>query len=407
MADVASDTGDSDISVTPSSGQRAPADDAANDDDESAADDADAPLPPDAGFRAFFSIRIFRTDGQAGGMDSEGVAGDGDSPVTLHDDGSFEVHLPPGRYGLEATSNDGYLAGGRDIVNAGAGDAEDGLDVVLDPTVVLAGRVLDEDGVLVPATVTVSRVGSDGSAVTSGDGTFRFDELRPGLFQVTAETGEDQPATGTFFAPTDNVVLHVARAGAGLLILPRAPDGRCVRAGVTAARREQNPSSGAPKAVPRLGAKVRWRTRFRDCQVVIEPVAPGSEWDLLVTLIESTPIGARVRFGYESPAAPICLRAGCPTAVAALQVVPIDVDGHVIALAATVIDSPPGGPAVGSSIHELATGLPANQGITIEVRAGAMQIRRQLWLLPGVNRAVIQFPVHADDIPEGQVVTMQ
>lgn len=392
---------------SPSSFDQHEADNAVDDDDDAATATADDPLPPDAGFHAFFTVRAFRTDGTIGATDSDDVADPGDSSVALHDDGTFEVHLPPGRYGLEAASTDGYVVGGRDDVNAIAGDAEDGLEVVLGPTVALAGRVLDEDGVLVPAAVSILRIGGDGSVsgTAGGDGSFRIDELRPGLFQVTAEAGENQTATGTFFAPMENVVLRVARAGAGLLLLPPGPDGRCGRAGVKVAPHAREPApSGAPSTAS-VARTARWRSQYAsDCQVVIDRVAPGSEWDLIVTSIDPTPISARVQFGYGSPAEPVCLRAGCTTATAALQVVPIDVDGRVMPQTATVIASPPGGPAVGSSIYQLATGLPANEGLTIEVRAGATVISRQIWLQPGVNRAVIQFPVKAQTLTDEDVV---
>jgi len=42
---------------------------------------------------------------------------------------------------------------------------------------------------------------------------------------------------------------------------------------------------------------------------------------------------------------------------------------------------------------ELPAGFPANQSVTVKVEAAGMAITRQVWLMPGMNRAVIPFPV--------------
>jgi len=377
-------------------------DDTATDDDDEA---DDGPLPPDADYRAFFVVRLFRTDDGDDRAASDEVAKVGAASIALHDDGSFEIHAPPGRYGLEVVSRDGYLAGGRDDVLAVAGDVEDGLDLALMPTVALGGRVLDQDGVLLAATVTVARVGADDVTASMGDGTFRFDDLRPGPYQVTAEAGDNR-TTATFWAPMEDIVLHLPRTGAGLLILPRGPDGRCPHAGVLATPhgRDAGTAVGAPAPRPAQ----RWRRTYSaDCQAIIEPAAPGSEWDLLVTAAETKPIEARVQFGFGAPLTPVCVRPGCATDTAALQLVPIDSEGRPMASTATVLASGPGGPAVGSIIAQLASGLSANQGLTLELRAGAMALQRQLWLLPGVNRLVVQFPVQAADVSDEDVWQVQ
>jgi len=383
---------------------------ALDDSDEEMATDGDdeandVPLPPDADYRAFFVVRLVRREDGEYTAASDEVAAAGEASVALHDDGSFEIHAPPGRYGIEVVSSDGYLAGGRDDVLAVAGDVEDALDLALVPTVALAGRVLDQDGVLLAATVTVARVGAHDTTGLIGDGAFRFDDLRPGPYQVTAEAG-DSRTTATFLAPMDDIVLHLPRTGAGLVILPRGPDGRCPRAGVVAAPhgRDASPAVNAPA---RTRAQ-RWRRTYSaDCQAVIESAAPGSEWDLLVTALEPKPIEARVQFGFGAPAAPVCLRPGCATDTAALQLVAIDPEGLPIENSATVTASGPGGPAVGSTIARLATGLPANQGITLEVRAGGMALQRQLWLLPGVNRLVVPFPAPPADLSDDDVGQVQ
>lgn len=387
-----------------------PAGDAVDVSDDPASASEDVPLPPDSGFRAFFVLRLFRTDDgddtAESDDDGDGDGADGDAAsVALHDDGTFEIHAPPGRYGLEAVSRDGYLAGERDNVIAVAGDVEDGLDVVLAATVALSGRVLDEDGVLVPARVTIVPVGGGDTAVTHGDGTFNFDQLTPGAYRLTAALAGNE-TTATFVAPMENIVLRIARTGAGLLILPTGPDGRCVPPGVlaVASARDTGASAGSPAAAD---ASRHWRrTDATDCQAVIEPIAPGSTWDVIATAIEPRPIEAHVQFGLGAPAAPVCLRAGCSTDAAALRLVAIDVDGREIPATATVVASAPGGPAVGSNVDHLTKGLAANRGLTIEVRAAAMALRRQLWLLPGVNRAVVQFPMRTTRPTESRELLM-
>ena len=271
----------------------------------------------------------------------------------------------------------------------------------------LAGRVLDEDGVLVPSTVSLAPVRGDGITVTMGDGTFRFGELEPAAFRLTAEAGENQ-TTATFVAPMNDIVLRIARPSAGLLILPPGPDGRCGHATVLATPHARGavPSSGATSPANMIARRWR-RTSTLGCQAVIEPAAPGSAWDVLVIGIEPKPIEAQVQFGFGSPAAPVCLRAGCSTDTAALRLVSIDAEGRELDAIATVLASAPGGPAVGSTISRLATVLPANQGITIEVRAGALALQRQLWLLPGVNRAVVQFPRPATELMDGDAAASQ
>lgn len=383
------------------------ADDQGPGDDDASDSDEPEPLPPDRDFRAFFVVRLFRTDDGDDTADTDDIAGAGAAAVTLHDDGAFEVHAPPGRYGLEATSRDSYLAGQRDALIAVAGDVEEGLDIVLAPTVVLAGRVVDEDGVLVPSMVTVAPVGGDGMTETMGDGTFRFDDLRPGPYRITAQAGENRAATATAFAPLENLVLHVPRASAGLLILPPGPDGRCGRARVLATPHRPDAAASATSLAGAIRA-ARWRRMpTAGCQAVIEPAAPGSVWDVLVTELETRPIEAQVQFGSGAPVAPVCLRAGCPTDTAALQLISIDVEGRDVAATAIVSASGPGGPATGSIVQQLTAGLPANQGLTIEVRAGTSALTRQLWLLPGINRVVVQFPRPAAALTDGDEAELQ
>ena len=391
--------------ATGSSGD-SPADEVGPDDVGDSDDEAEL-LPPDRDFRAFFVVRLFRTDDGDDTADTDDVADGGAAAVTLHDDGAFEVHAPPGRYGLEATSRDSYLAGGRDALIAVAGDVQDGLDIVLAPTVVLAGRVVDEDGVLVPSMVTVAPVGGDGMTETMGDGTFRFDDLRPGPYRITAQAGENRATTATAFAPLENLVLHVPRASAGLLILPPGPDGRCGRARVLATPHRADAAASATSLAGAITA-ARWRRMpTAGCQAVIEPAAPGSGWDVLVTGLETRPIEAQVQFGFGAPVAPVCLRAGCPTDTAALQLISIDVEGRDVAATATVSASGPGGPATGSIVQHLTAGLPANQGLTVEVRAGTSALTRQVWLLPGLNRVVVQFPRPAAALTDGDEAELQ
>ena len=359
---------------------------------------ADVPLPPDSGFRAFFDIRLFRTGGRDQSLD-DGTSGQDEPSAELNDDGSFEVQVPPGRYGLEAQSQDDLVTGGRDDLPAVAGAALEGVDIELGPTVMLTGRVLDGDGVMVPATVTAARVGDDESRSTvGGPGTFHFDGLRAGTFRLTAEA-EGQTVSAMFAAPQEGAVLRLPRTGAGLLILPPGPDGRCGRATVVAvahAPDDRSATRGAPSYAGGHGQ--RWHTT--DCQVVLETVAPGSEWDVFMLRTGAAPIKGRVQFGFESPAAPVCLVAGCSTAVAALQIRAIDIDGRMVERAATVTATAPTGEAEVSTVEGEALGFRVGESVTVEVRLGAMAISRQVWLQAGVNRAVIPFPVRVEGAQE-------
>jgi len=51
--------------------------------------------------------------------------------------------------------------------------------------------------------------------------------------------------------------------------------------------------------------------------------------------------------------------------------------------------------------------LPANQGLTVEVRAGTSALTRQVWLLPGLNRVVVQFPRPAAALTDGDETELQ
>lgn len=373
---------------------------APDDDVDPVTDLAEVPLPPDSGFRAFFDVRVFRMDGTNESLNGVDGAGRGAPSVELSDDGSFEVHVPPGRYGLEAQSRDDLVIGGRDALPAIASATDDGVDITLGPTVVLAGRVLDEDGVMMPATVTAARIGDEEStAMVHGAGTFRFDGLRTGTFRLTAEA-QDQSSAAVFSAPLEGAVLRLPRTRAGLLVLPRGPDGRCGRATVIAMEHVPDDGPTASVSSSRAAGIRRQRMQTSACQVVLQPVAPGSEWDVFMLQTGAPPIKARVQFGFESPAAPVCLVAGCSTAAAALQIVATDIDGRGMEGEATLTATSPGEEANVSTVHGQAVGLPVNQSVTVELRLGDLTISRQVWLQAGVNRAVIQFPLRRQDVPE-------
>ena len=354
------------------------------------------PLPPEVGFRAFFDVRVF---GIGDGNDDDPsedqqTAGQDSSSFTLNDDGTFEVHVPPGRYGLAVQSQDDLVTGGRDEVRAVAGASEDGLDITLEPTVALVGRVLDEDGVLTPATVSAWRIGDDESVGTSGgDGTFRFEKLRAGSFRLTAEVAGER-TSATVAAPTALAVVRVPRPRAGLLLLPRGSDGHCQPA--TVVLTPHGPGGRAPAGgfPPKNldGAIHQWGIHTTDCQVVIEPAGTGSAWDVVVVGIGLAPVEARVQFDGQTPATPACLVPGCSTAVAALRIDAIDADGRDVGDGAMATVSWAQGLDV-QVADELPAGFPANQSVTVKVEAAGMAITRQVWLMPGMNRAVIPFPV--------------
>jgi len=384
--------------------------DSAGDDSDPVTEFADVPLPPDSGFRAFFDVRVYRTSG-GDGTDAhrDGASEDGSS-VELEDDGSFEIQVAPGRYGLEVTSGDDLLAGGRDQLRAVPADFADGVDVVLEPTVSLAGRVLDEDGLLLSAIVTIARVGDDEKAtLTQSDGAFQFDDLRPGPVRVTAEADDGQTTTMTFLAPLQDVVLHLARPRAGLLLVPRAPDGSCPR-GVLSLTPHPAAAPGLPpadapsnKAAPPASPRV---VRIVECQAIVGNIAPGSAWDVAGS-IGPAAIKTRVQFGFGTPLAPLCLTSGCDPMMAVLDVRPVDLEGRELEATVTVKASPPGGPRVGMIVYSWQRSMPANQSVTVDVSVGATSVTRQLWLRPGVNREVVRLPVRQAEVEESETVTVE
>jgi len=374
---------------------------------------ADVALPPDSGFRAFFELRVYQRDDAPGakGRTAGGDGVPGGSVIKLEDDGAFEVHLPPGRYGLAVRSGDELLAGGRDELRAVAGDAEDGVDVVLEPTVSLAGRVLDEDGLLLSAVVTISRAGdAEEATITQSSGTFQFDDLRSGPVRVTAEADDGQTTTATFAAPLQDAVVHLTRPRAGLLLVPRSPNGSCPRGLVSL--KPHPPEAAGPARDDELSREALSldappRTvRIIDCQAIVANVAPGSAWDVAGSL-GPTAIKTRVQFDFGSPLAPICLASGCDPTMAVLDLQTVDIAGMDLEATVTVKASLPGGPRVGTILYPWRPGLPANQSFTVDVSVGATSVTRQLWLRPGVNREVVRLPVRRADVEEQEVVTVE
>ncbi|HEX2659828.1 MAG TPA: hypothetical protein VHU40_16200, partial [Polyangia bacterium] len=179
---------------------------------------AAAVLPPEASFALFFDVELIRSND-----DSDEPRPDGQ--VIVFSDGSFEAHVPPGRYDLDVSSHDGFVVGGLESLSAVAGAIETGIEIPLASAVAIEGHVVDEDGISTPMVVSLTRQGHDGTTITSlgPDGSFRSDGLRPGTYVVSAATGRgDEHVDREVTAPARAIELRVPRAVDGLLLLPRS-----------------------------------------------------------------------------------------------------------------------------------------------------------------------------------------
>ena len=354
-------------------------------------------LPPEAPFDESFSISVSPVDD---GTDDDAVIAE--AVVSLHADGTFEIEVQPGRYNLEATSEDNLLIGGRDDLRAVAGAAEDGVDIVLGPAVGLSGRVLDQDDVPVGVTLTLMRTGEGSTTLADeDDGKIAFTGLRPGTYHLRAETHDGHVTDGTYVVPQSDVVIRVPRAPAGLLLFPRQPDGRCpTRYYRLIPRTDASGGVPSPTTGGQLDGTIRSEirnARVIQCQAVVEDVPPGSAWDVMVRE-RNSPVMTQVHFGSGWPLAPICVQGTCADGDAVLEPWLMDLNGDHVDYPVTVTEaSDPDGTSVGwSGTGPYVYGLHANRTVTVQVDTDAGPVTQQVWLQPGVNRAVIRLPVRSD-----------
>jgi hypothetical protein len=264
------------------------------------------------------------------------------------------------------------------------------LDLVLAPTVAIAGRVVDADGVGVEAMVSVrfTRRSVAQMAVTT-DGTFRFAGLRPGAHTVTATVeGATREETIEVHAPIAGVEVPVRWLPEGLLLVGPQADGQCPR-GVLELRRPD-------------GKHVRGLF-FEECQSTAWRVRPG-----VVYRVKGNLTGRRydkeVVFA-GAPAPPICLDLQCgPDAAVRIRVVD---RGGTLVEGDTVLEITGGVEtrAVFASGRYFQHGLPS--GIAVDLRATlgraadapAITSTTTAWLAPGINQIVIRLPQSLAALP--------
>lgn len=295
----------------------------------------------------------------------------------LRDDGTFVIQVPPGRYALEARSDDGILIAGLEVLTAIAGEARGDLELTLSDGVSLAGRLVDDDGSPITGELQLEHVHLGTSAGVSTDqaGRFVFDGLRPGTYALVGSRADVSSAPVQLRAPAANVQIRVPRLATAMLLVPRLPDGTCPRGRVTLR---------APK-----DEHLFRRASFFECRALIFAVPPGSSWYARGS-VDGRSIEATIVFDSGRTLAPVCLGAGCDTDVAAVEPRIVAADGTVVTGAKTrVVDSPTHDRAPQWSIDPLTPGFRAGFSYTFAVEAGPLQGRVTSWLVPGVNRVVV------------------
>jgi hypothetical protein len=345
---------------------------------------AEVPLPPDGTFEGLFDLHVTPFDTVEDARADE--ASIEESQVTLWSNGTFEIQVPPGRYVIEATSRDGLLVGGRDDVRAVAEDVQSDLEIAVGQTVAIAGRVVDEEGIAVSASLSVQRVGSNGVEVLSPStgGHFRVDDLRAGSFRVTARTEDDQTVATTVRAPLDGLELRVTRPRDGLIVFAPDAQGKCPRGAMKLTRHEANQATPQERRLPIL-----------DCQVVVPAVPPGSSWDV-VGIRGAAKFVNHVRFDFAQPLTPICMDGSCETAVAVADVWIVDGGGNRRRGTWAIVEDQGEETFLRGGSGTTEKGLTANHEITLSVTLDEVEATNRFWLRPGVNRLIVRLPVSAE-----------
>jgi hypothetical protein len=348
--------------------------------DQTVAPSAKAPrpsLPPEGSFADSFALMAMARENEEGSP----ACGDGGREGTISADGSFEIHLPPGRYDLVAKSNDGRLLAGIEGLRAEAGEALGGIDLVLARPVEVAGRVMDDRGVAVAAVVEIVHAGG---CATFGQrvpdhGRFSFSELWPGTYLLkVSETGYESPPDIEVRAPVQALELRLARLPAALLMVGPG------------ASLEASPCPRGSLSLTDATGR-RQRASFRSCVAELGGMTPGSSWRVHGKL------GGRaydrwITFGGGAPLAPVCLDSFCGPETVVVHVTVADSAG---ALAMAELDVLPadGRGAVESQLsHGFTARMEPGRPITLRARVPGQEVTSTFWPLPGVNDLLLRLP---------------
>ena len=148
------------------------------------------------------------------------------------EDGSFSIRGLPSGSLLVRTERPGLAAHRFRVTVPKAGEDVDLGDQVLPPPCVLTGRVVRGGRGLQGALLTATAIGSASTTVSAADGSFRFDDLAPGVYRIRARwTSMAAGSSGTVsVAPTKAAegVLVEFPAGRTLLGTVRTTEGRPV-----------------------------------------------------------------------------------------------------------------------------------------------------------------------------------
>ena len=287
-------------------------------------------------------------------------------------DGAFEFQLPPGRYDLEAESEDGLWVAGLDGMAAVASDSIDDFEVAVVNAVSIEGRLVDPSGAVTDGYVEVKRRHQgESTSLSTDEGHFVFSGLRPGSYSVSASSSSRPGSPVSVEAPTTHLDLRVPGPRDGLLIVARSEREECPQANITLERLDasQNDSDDASGEIRMMDVS--------DCRASVDDVPPGSHWSVKGT------IGRRfvdriITFDDADPPSPICLLEPCDSDAADLAVRVIDETGRLLSDDAYLLEEP-------SNPRAWTT-------VTVRATAGDLTSERSLSLVPGVNQVVLRLP---------------
>ena len=360
--------------------------------------DAPEPLPPEGSFARHFALHLEELSVASGGArdsddDGESAAATVHSTtITIANDGTFEAQLAPGRYELTVASHDGFVVGGLDQLAVDAGEARDGVDVVLGPPLAIAGRVVDEDGVGLQTQVRVDRASGRGTRLVVADdrGNFRVGGLRPSAYRVmplAAPYAAVAPVLVT--PPLGGLTFRLVHLPIAMFVVARGADGRCPN-GVLVAR---------------IGA-VKTRVRFTECEGFLQTSGDGISVRMTGSL-GGRPIDRIVSVGTAGAQPPICLDEPCRVDAAALDVRVVDVDGRDVSDAMVTASAASTGGDGGennlmgwvASAPTRLNGLRAGMSIALQVQApgvsSPLEASTTVYLGAGLGKAVLRLPGRA------------